>query len=163
IQTFLLQTSILGRMCGALCDAVLGLETRDLRLGGSDSQQASSRGALWAPQASQAYSQRILEQLEHTNLFTVPLDDTRQCYRQHQLFAEVLRERLLSGAANAMVAALHQRASGWFEQHGLVPEAVQHALACADWMRAADLIEQHGLALISRGQVSTLQQWMHAL
>src|SRR5262249_44345756 len=142
IQTFLLQTSILGRMCGALCDAVLGLETRDLRLGGSDSQQASSRGALWAPQASQAYSQRILEQLEHTNLFTVPLDDTRQWYRYHQLFAEVLRERLLSGAANAMVAALHQRASGWFEQHGLVPEAVQHALACADWMRAADLIEQ---------------------
>jgi LuxR family maltose regulon positive regulatory protein len=159
IQRFLLQTAILDRMCGALCDAVLGIGAWVM----GDREETNSSNPQPLPPNPQAYSQLILEQLERNNLFTIPLDNQRYWYRYHHLFAEVLRERLLSGATTEVVAALHRRASVWFEQHGLVPEAVQHALASADWARAAEVIEQHGLTLIIRGQASTVLQWIHAL
>ena len=80
LQAFLLQTSILDRLCGPLCDAVMGV-------GGA------------TPHGRQAaYTQALLEELERANLFVVPLDDERHWYRYHHLFGEVLRERLLSGA-----------------------------------------------------------------
>jgi LuxR family maltose regulon positive regulatory protein len=159
IQTFLLQTAILDRMCGPLCDALLGLETRDLRLEEADAQQASSRGALWVPQASQA----VLEELERTNLFVVPLDDERCWYRYHHLFAEMLRGRFASGRAALTAATLHQRASTWFERQGLITETVQHALHTQDFDRATHLIEAHGLSIAVQGQLHTVFGWLHAL
>jgi LuxR family maltose regulon positive regulatory protein len=159
IQTFLLQTAILDRMCSPLCDAVLGLETWDLRLAEDGAAEAPSL----KPQASQAYSQLILEQLERANLFVVSLDDDRHWYRYHHLFADLLRHRLKSGVSVAAVASLHRRASIWFERQGLVAEAVQHALIAANDARVADLIEQHGLRIIVGGQVQTVLGWLSAL
>jgi LuxR family maltose regulon positive regulatory protein len=159
IQTFLLHTAILDRMCGPLCDAVLGLEARDLGL-----VDDTTRSSL-KPQASSlsAYSQLILDQLERDNLFVVSLDDDRQWYRYHHLFADVLRHRLTSGVSAETVASLHRRASVWYERQGLVAEAVQHALTAADGARVVDLIEQHGLRIIVGGQVQTVLGWLSAL
>ena len=79
----------------------------------------------------------MLDELERANLFVVPLDDERQWYRYHHLFAEVLRHRLTSGVSAETVASLHRRASVWYERQGLVAEAVQHALTAADDERAS--------------------------
>jgi LuxR family maltose regulon positive regulatory protein len=158
IQTFLLRTAILDRMCGSLCDAVLGVGSWEL---GNEGSKATN------PQPptpnSQSYSQLILDELELRNLFILPLDDVRQWYRYHQLFAEVLRARLQQGANAAELAVLHRRASIWFEQHDLISEAVQHALAGRDFERAAGLVERHGLLVAGRGQSYTLVSWMRAL
>ena len=145
IQTFLLHTAILDRMCGALCDAVLGLV--------ADNPSASHSTT----------SQLLLEDLERANLFVVPLDDERHWYRYHHLFAEVLRQRLTNGTPAAAIASLHRRASVWYARQGLVAEAVQHALTAADSERVADLIEQHGLRIIVGGQVHTVLRWLSAL
>ncbi len=159
LQAFLLQTAILDRMCGALCDAVMGVGEW-----GSGSEEAvpnpSSR-----PVTSErsAYSQLMLEQLERSNLFTIALDDQRRWFRYHHLFGEALRERLLSGATAAAIATLHRRASAWCEAQELVMEAVQHALAAQDWDRAGRMIEVHGLPLILSGQVHTVLGWLNAL
>jgi ATP/maltotriose-dependent transcriptional regulator MalT/class 3 adenylate cyclase len=148
IQAFLLQTSILSRMCGPLCDAVM--------LGGA--------GAVAAPAPpDDSFSQILLEYLERANLFVVPLDDARQWYRYHHLFGEMLREQLVHGTTREVVASLHRRASAWYEQQGLIAEAVQHALAAQDWERAARLSEEHGLRLILRGQIHTGLGWLNAL
>jgi LuxR family maltose regulon positive regulatory protein len=152
IQTFLLQTSILDRMCGRLCDAVL--------LGGA------GRGALHAPDRTAptaSFSQVLLEELERANVFVVPLDDQRQWYRYHHLFGEMLRARLLRGASEVEIATLHRRASAWYERQGLVVEAVQHALAAREWEPAARLIKDHGMLLTQSGQVHTVLGWLDAL
>jgi LuxR family transcriptional regulator, maltose regulon positive regulatory protein len=148
IQTFLLHTAILDRMCGSLCDAVL----EDLRFV-PDNPGASHSAA----------SQLLLEDLERANLFVVPLDDERHWYRYHHLFAEVLRQRLTNGTSVAAVATLHSRASLWYERQGLVAEAVQHALTAVDGERVASLIERHGLRIIVGGQVYTVLRWLSAL
>jgi LuxR family maltose regulon positive regulatory protein len=113
IQSFLLQTSILDRMCGALCDAVSG----------------------------RIDSQVTLETLQHRNLFVSPLDDERRWFRYHHLFVDVLRQRLQQGRPE-IVPELHRRASMWFEQSQFMTEAIQHAIAATDFQRAAHLIEQ---------------------
>jgi len=157
LRTFVLQTAILERMCGPLCDALLGLEASDAELADANATQALSL----KPQAS--YSQLILEQIERANLFLIPLDEERRWYRYHHLFAEVLRERLANGAPAVEVAALHRRASAWYERHELVAEAIQHALTAADGERTADLIERHGVRIIGDGQVQTVLGWLQAL
>jgi LuxR family transcriptional regulator, maltose regulon positive regulatory protein len=161
IQTFLLQTSILERMCGPLCDAVLGL-AEDERPKTED-ENASSFVVRPSSFVSDAYSQQLLEHLERANLFVMPLDGERRWYRYHHLFAEVVRQRLRSGASASAVQALHQRASAWYERQGLVAETVQHALAAGDYERAGNLIEQHGVWLAVRGQVHTVLSWLRAL
>ncbi|HMA38364.1 MAG TPA: LuxR C-terminal-related transcriptional regulator [Chloroflexia bacterium] len=138
IQTFLLQTAILERLQGSLCDAVLGVP------GGEASGQA------------------LLEQLEQANLFLLPLDAEGCWYRYHQLFAEALRHRL-QRKHPALVPALHRRASAWYEQQGLTHDAVYHALAAPDFTQAARLIEQAFNALVRRGEIATLQRWVAAL
>ena len=156
IQAFLLQTAILDRMCGALCDAVL-LEDQQQPAGedpGSPFSALDSRASS---------SQRILEQLERENLFVVPLDDARHWYRYHHLFADVLRHRLTSNVAAETMADLHRRASSWYERQGLVGEAVQHGLLAADSTRVADLLERHGLHIIVGGQVHTALHWLNGL
>jgi len=151
IQTFLLHTAILERMCGPLCDAVM--------LGGAGSAAAEAPHHA-AP--SNSFSQVLLEALERANVFVVPLDDERRWYRYHHLFGEMLRARLLRGASEAAIATLHQRASAWYEQQGLVAEAVQHALAAHAWEPAARLIEAHGLLLVGSGQLHTVLGWLNA-
>jgi LuxR family maltose regulon positive regulatory protein len=172
IQTFLLHTALLDRMCGPLCDAVLGL-TPDERPMTNDERQADASesavnfdrqlSSLVLRPSSDSYSQLILDQLERANLFIVPLDGERHWYRYHQLFAEVLRARLASGATSEAIAILHRRASLWFEQQGERVEAIQHALAAKDWARAIGMIEQVGLAAMLPGQARTLLGWMTRL
>ncbi len=161
LQAFLLQTSILDRMCGALCDAVMGIET--LEQPALSLSKGSNVGTFQPADVRSAYSQLVLEQLERSNLFTIGLDDERRWYRYHHLFGEALRERLISGATEAAIATLHRRASAWYAGHGLVVEAVHHALAAQDWERAACLIEEQGLQLILSGQVHTVLGWLNAI
>ena len=143
VQTFLLRTSILERLCSPLCDAVV-----------SD------------PSAS---GQETLEYLERANLFLVPLDDERRWYRYHHLFAELLRQRLHQSAASSMgdevrdVAELHIRASRWYEDNGWEIEAFQHAAAANDVERAARLVEGEGMPLIFRGAVAPVLTWLESL
>jgi LuxR family maltose regulon positive regulatory protein len=114
VQAFLLRTSILDRLCGPLCEAVLGNPTNS--------------------------GQATLEYLERANLLVVPLDDNRQWYRYHPLFADALRARLTKEHSDE-IATLHRRASEWFEENDLQSEAILHALAAEDFERAAGLIE----------------------
>jgi LuxR family maltose regulon positive regulatory protein len=143
LQMFLLQTSILDRLCAPLCDAIL--------LGGA---HAADHGA-------QAYSQLVLEEIERVNLFLVPLDDQRHWYRYHHLFAEMLQARLRNGTTAGEVKLLHQRASAWHAQAGLIDEAVRYAFLAQDSVQAALLIEQHGMAIIlSSSDVSLVRAWV---
>ena len=147
IQAFLLQTSILERLCGPLCDAVLGLEAD-----GAESTDA-------------AYSELLLREIEQRNLFLVALDDERRWYRYHQLFADVLRERLARGVARADIAQLHRRAGQWFERHSLHAEAFRHALAAQDWALATRLVEHASSATVlgTMQHHQTLRSWLEAL
>jgi LuxR family maltose regulon positive regulatory protein len=153
VQTFLLQTSILDRMCGSLCDAVLGIETAE-HLSSATSKRANLQTA---------YSQLLLAELERSNLFVVPLDDEQRWYRYHPLFVEALRHRLANGATLQEVTALHRRASRWFERQGLAPEALHHALAAEDWDRAIGLIQHHGLSIAVGGDGELAESWLAAL
>ncbi|MDH4136696.1 MAG: LuxR family transcriptional regulator, partial [Anaerolineae bacterium] len=108
VQSFLLQTSILNRMSGPLCDAVTGTGN----------------------------SHAMLEHLEHANLFVFPLDDNQHWYRYHILFADLLRHRLLEVQPD-LVPTLHRQASEWYERNGQMAEAIDHTLAVEDFERAA--------------------------
>ncbi len=152
LQAFLLRTSILERMCGPLCDAVLG--------DGAGVEHSLDSERATSPIAS---GQDILEYLERANLFTVHLDDERRWYRYHHLFHAVLRERLRVEVPSDEVAALHRRASAWLADHRLIPEAVENAFAAADDRRVADLLEQDGLVMIARGQRSQVLTWLERL
>lgn len=134
VRRFLLQTSILDRLYGPLCDAV------------TEQADGSSR----------------LEALERGNFFLVPLDDKRQWYRYHHLFAEVLSVHLRADQPD-QVAALHRRASLWYELHDSAPDAIRHALAATDFARAADLVELACPAMSRSRQEGTLLGWMKAL
>ena len=139
VQAFLLRTSILERLCGPLCDAV-----------------------LLDPSVS---GQETLEYIEHANLFLIPLDDDRCWYRYHHLFAELLRQRLLQGSASCTgdVDELHRRASKWYEDNGLEVEAFQHAAAAQDVDRAERLIVGEGVPLYFRGTVAPVLKWLESL
>lgn len=137
VRSFLLQTAILDRLTGPLCDAVTGRE------GG-------------APQ---------LEALERGNFFVIPLDDQRRWYRYHHLFADVLSVRLLAERPG-QVATLHQRASMWYEQQGAAAEAIRHALAAGeaeDFARAADLVELAVPSMRQSRQEATVLGWLRML
>jgi LuxR family maltose regulon positive regulatory protein len=146
IQTFLLRTSILDRMCGPLCDAVMG------------SPSASGQ---------ETAGQETLEYLEHANLFIVPLDNERRWYRYHHLFAELLQQRLhqsaSSGKEKGGVAELHIRASQWYEDNGLEFEAFQHSAAANDVERAERIIEGKGIPLHVRGALVPVRNWLASL
>jgi LuxR family maltose regulon positive regulatory protein len=134
-QTFLLQTSILDRMTGPLCDAVTGLND----------------------------SQGILEFLEQTNLFIVPLDNERQWYRYQQFFFEFLQGRLRRGQPE-LVPDLHGRAAGWYQAQALYEQAIDHFLAADQIEQAASLVEEAiDTTLYERGEVTTYLNWLDAL
>ena len=134
VRSFLLDTSILDRLTGPLCDAVTG--------------HAGGRARL--------------EALDRANLFLVPLDDRRQWYRYHQLFADVLRARLQDEQPDR-VPVLHRRASEWYEQDGDRSEAIRHAMAGEDFERAADLIELAIPSMSQGRQEATLRSWLNGL
>ncbi len=145
IQTFLLQTCILDRMCGPLCDELIG-------------QRAGSEGAL--PGDGQA----TLEKLQRANLFVVPLDDERQWYRYHQLFAQLLRARLRETHPGREIE-LHRQAATWYEENGLGNDAVRHATATQDDAWAAAVIERAILKLDtwSSADITSVLGWIRAL
>ena len=134
VQQFLLRTCILDRLCGPLCDAVTGQDD----------------------------GKAMLAALERGNLFLVPLDDRRQWYRYHQLFADVLQARLRDERPEE-VPDLHRRASGWHEQNGEPSEAIRHALAAGDFERAADLVELAIPAMLRSRQEAAVLGWLELL
>jgi LuxR family transcriptional regulator, maltose regulon positive regulatory protein len=138
IQAFLLRTSILDRLCGPLCDAVLG-----------------------PPSAS---GQETLEYLERANLFMVPLDNVRRWYRYHHLFADILRMHLMAEQPDQK-STLHRRASEWYEHNGSAADAIHHALAAKDFERAATLIELAVPEMRRNRQGATVTElgWLKAL
>jgi LuxR family maltose regulon positive regulatory protein len=138
VQTFLLQTAILDRLSGSLCDAVCSVEDRGVT------------------------GQAMLETLERANLFIVPLDNERRWYRYHHLFADLLRSRLKHVLPDQSLA-LHRRASEWYEEHGLIAEAVNHAFTAGDIERAARLVEANAIAVVDHGELATLLRWLSAL
>ncbi len=158
LRTFMLYTSILNRMCGPLCDAVI--EWKKVKGKG---QKEKAESALLPFTFSLLPSQRMLEELERANLFLIPLDEERRWYRYHQLFAEVLRERLARSLHASDAAELHRRASIWFEQQELAGEAIDHALAAGDFERTAGLIEPIATPMALEGQQATLGSWLAKL
>ena len=134
IRSFLLQTSILDRLNGSLCDAV------------TDQHGGNAR----------------LEALQRGNFFIIPLDDKRHWYRYHHLFADVLRMHLMAEQPD-QVPILHQRASVWYDQNGSAVDAIRHALAGRDFERAAGLIELTAPAMHRNRQEATALGWMKAL
>jgi LuxR family maltose regulon positive regulatory protein len=131
IQDFLLTTSILDRLTAPLCDAV--------------TQRSDSR--------------EVLESLERNNLFLFPLDDERRWFRYHQLFADLLQQRLCRRQP-AQVSRLHLRASDWYARNLLGPDAVEHALAAQEYERAAQLIEEIGEIVWDYGLQSRQLEWL---
>jgi LuxR family maltose regulon positive regulatory protein len=134
VREFLLRTSVLRRLSGPLCDAVLEAE--------------GSAG--------------LLAELERSNLFLVPLDDRRGWYRYHHLFAQLLRLELASREP-ALLATLHRRAAAWHRQAGDLDEAIGHASAAGDFTEAAALIAGHWLSYWRRGQRATVARWLDGL
>ncbi len=134
IQRFLLQTSILGRLSGPLCDAVTG----------------------------QTGGQAMLVGLERGNMFLVALDDRRRWFRYHHLFADVLQAHLID-EQSAELADLHRRAAEWLHHDGQTAEAIRHALAGRDFSRAADLVESAIPMLRRERRDATLRSWLEAL
>ncbi|HEY7346799.1 MAG TPA: LuxR C-terminal-related transcriptional regulator [Ktedonobacterales bacterium] len=134
LQLFLLQTSVLERLCAQACDMVCGI---------TDSQEQ-------------------LETLERRNLFIEPLDHQRQWYRYHPLFAEVLRLRL-EQALPERIAELHARASRWYEAQGSLHEAIRHAFTARDVERAARLIESAAPGALGSGDFAHLREWLGRL
>ncbi|WP_214404086.1 LuxR C-terminal-related transcriptional regulator [Pseudonocardia lacus] len=134
IRRFLLSTAVLDRLTGPLCDAVTG---------GDDGT-------------------RMLVALERANLFLVPLDDRREWYRYHHLFADVLRARTASEQPE-QVLRQHERASRWYEQHDLAEDAVGHALAAGGFARAARLMERAVPAIRRTRRDAVFLGWLKAL
>lgn len=132
IRDFLLRTSILSAFCAPLCDAVCDISN----------------------------SQYILETLEHTNQFFTPVDDNREWYTCHQLFADLLRHRLRQYAD---VASLHRQAALWYEGAGMYSHAIYHMLEIEDYTHTAALIEQAADEVWSSGELVTFRNWIEQL
>lgn len=148
IQTFLLHTSILNRLCWPLCEAVIG-----------------NRESATTPDSSIS----ILDDLERANLFIIPLDNERRWYRYHHLFADLLRQRLsqslsaATGDVKSRMNELHIRASQWYEDNGFALEAFHHAAAANDIERAERLIDGKGIPLHLSGGVTPILDWLESL
>jgi len=134
VKDFLLKTSILGQMSASLCNAL----TKDTN------------------------SQSMLEKLEHTNLFVVSLDNERNWYRYHHLFADVLRKHLKTQLPQ-IVQELHHRASDWYQLNGRSAEAFSHAMLGEDSTRALDIVEENAWMMVLHGELATLQDWVQSL
>ncbi|MDH4208968.1 MAG: hypothetical protein OEV76_08835, partial [Anaerolineae bacterium] len=135
VQDFLLKTSILDQFTAQLCDTLTGR---------SDSHE-------------------ILLALEQANLFILPLDESRQWYRYHRLFADLLRHRLDLVEGPDAARGLHRQASQWFSAQGSASDAIRHSLAAQDWPAAAALIGEATGPMLKQGEIATLLRWFQAL
>ena len=131
IQTFMLQTAILTRLSGSLCNAVTGQDN----------------------------SKTILENLEKANLFIIALDQNREWYRYHHLFADLLLQRLHQ-TRSVEIPALHRRASEWYKRHGIIEKAIDHALQAQDFGQAVDLIEGIAEEVWGCDEYTQLRRWL---
>ena len=134
LRSFMVRTSVLERLSGPLCDAVLETEG----------------------------SAELLAELEQANLFLIALDDHRHWYRYHHLFAQLLRLEL-AGRDPDLVPLLHRRAAAFHQDNGDVEAAVHHATAAGDHQRATDLVTRHWLPFARRGRVATVERWLDGL
>jgi LuxR family maltose regulon positive regulatory protein len=134
VRAFLLRTSILELLSGPLCDAVARVEGSAARL----------------------------RELERSNLFLVPLDSRRECYRYHHLFGELLQHELIRTHPDEAVE-LHRRASKWHRQAGSIPEAIRHAVTAGDIVEAAELVARHWNRFFNMGELETVTGWLDAL
>jgi len=139
IQTFLLKTSILDRFCASLCEAVIGEADPD-----------------WS-------ARTCLDWIERSDLFITPLDERRDWYRYHHLFQELLQQRATTEMGTGQVTDLHCLASVWFEEHGLLDEALHHALVAGDLDLAARQMNAGLRDVINREDRTTLERWLHLL
>jgi len=139
IQAFMLKISILDRLCGALCEAITGVDDPECD--------------------GQAY----LEWLEKTNLFVIPLDNQQEWFRYHHLFQELLVSKLKAEYPDAEFKELHCRASHWFAENDYVEEAIQHALAADKVEHAIDIVEDNSQNLLNRWDRNTLERWLSML
>lgn len=135
IRSFLLQSSILERLNGDLCDALTGRTDSAL----------------------------LLERLLAANLFISPLDDEQRWYRYHPLFADLLRALLNHSSRGGEAMILHRRAAGWYAAAGMIAEAIEHAIAAGDYPQAAEWIDRHAMNMTLRGYVKTVERWMEAV
>ena len=133
MQSFLLQSSILDRLTGGLCEVLTG----------------------------QNGSQTILTELQRKNLFILPLDDVGHWFRYHHLFADLLKARLKQSFSPQEIRALHNRAATWFEQEGMPEEAIVHAQMASDYMLIERMVTRVGLPTILQGYVKTVEDWLH--
>ncbi|NIS80932.1 MAG: helix-turn-helix transcriptional regulator, partial [Anaerolineales bacterium] len=131
IRDFLLQTSVLDRLTGPLCDTITRRDD----------------------------SQEILQRLERENLFLVPLDNDRSWYRYHQLFSDLLRAQIVRQRPDS-IGELHSKASQWFEDEGLTVEAVNHAIASQDFNRAVELIGPMAMTMIAQNKHTSVLKWL---
>lgn len=136
VQHFLMETAILDRLCPPLCDSLF--------------------------QRGEISSQKILQYLEHENLFVIPLDNEGYWYRYHHLFQDLLMMRLKQTTPE-QIQIIHRSAADWYETNGWISEAVQHYIQGADFERAADLVEQHTLQLFAQGKLDQLLNWIRKL
>ncbi len=135
LRTFLLETSVLGRLSGPLCDAVTGREG----------------------------SQALLAEAERAGLFLIPLDEVRSWWRYHHLFADLLRARLAEERPGR-VPELHRNAAAWYAEHGLAEDAIGQAAAAGEMLWAARIIEQHfDMVYNIRGEAATIHRWLSVL
>jgi len=134
IRSFLMRTAVLDRLCGRLCDAVTG----------------------------EGGSQRILEQMERSNLFVVSLDASRGWYRYHTLFADMLR-RELDRSEPGLAPLLHRRASEWHREYGTAAEAISHAISASDLADARELIARRWDSYLNEGLAGTVESWLNSL
>ncbi len=141
VHRFLLYTSILEQLTAPLCDAILELENRSL-----------------PPQSSSA----ILDELEHANLFIIPLDNEQRWYRYHPLFGELLRGYLQQTNAN-MLPVLHSRASSWFEGQGLYADAIRHLFAAKDWEGVVRLVSANIFAMLEQNELNSVARQLDSL
>jgi LuxR family maltose regulon positive regulatory protein len=162
IQDFLMQTSILERMCGPLCDAVRS-RFDNAADGGHAAPEGSSGARAQNGEPAVRDGQTILAQLERANLFVLPLDDERRWYRYHHLFADLLQSVLRHSLPAEDIRELHRRASRWHQDEGFVEEAMVHAIAAQDFERAASLIDENIISLVSRSEAPVLLGWIEKL
>lgn len=150
IQDFLIQTSILERLSGPLCDAVLG------------KQEVVDASLHLASVPLPDSGQQILEYLEHANLFLVPLDDERCYYRYHHLFTDLLRHRLHRSFPDH-ISGLHSRAAECFELQGNISEALDHWIAARNFNKAANLIAKNGYKYLEQGNLQQMLNWLQQI
>jgi len=134
IRSFLLQTAVLERLTGTLCNALTGRQDGDA----------------------------VLAQLEAANLFIIPLDEERRWFRYHHLFSDLLRSQL-GRTQPESIPELHRRASSWYARHGEIQAAIDHAIQGMDLTLAASLIEQHALPKLYQGQIAMVVSWFKKL